>query len=180
LWKTMLEDGADLIEMFGMQEIIKDLKARLDDPARNSAAGKLMHGILSGANRHLPRSPMQLNAEDFNLLAENYYRNQLRQHHLDEAFRLLIEDLRALELIEANFDDEIKEALHHSLRGGSATGFAEEIKSEIVNECASEAEIQMLINLVLLSIRHDMKASERILNAPYHETSITATASSIR
>jgi hypothetical protein len=54
------------------------------------------------------------------------------------------------------------------------------MKSEIANESAREAEIQMLINLVLLSIRHDMKASERILNAPHHENSITATASSIR
>jgi hypothetical protein len=180
LLKTMMEDGADLIEMFGLQQTIKDLKARLDDPAGNSAAGKLMQGILSGANRRSPSSPMQLKAEDFNLLAESYYRNQLRRRHLDEAFQLLIEDMRALELIEANFDDEIKEALHHCLRGGGATAFAEEMNSQIVNERASEAEIQMLINLVLLSIRHDMKASERILNAPYHENPITATASSIR
>jgi hypothetical protein len=180
LLKTMMEDGADLIEMFGLQQTIKDLKARLDDPAGNSAAGKLMRGILSSANRRLPRSPMQLKAEDFNLLAENYYRNQLRRRHLEEAFRLLIEDLRALELIEANFDVEIKEALHHCLRGGGATEFAEEVESQIADERASETEIQMLINLVLLSIRHDMKASERILNAPYHETSITATATSVR
>jgi hypothetical protein len=180
LLKTMMEDGADLIEMFGLQQTIKDLKARLDDPAGNSAAGKLMHGILSGANRRLPHSAMQLHADDFNLLAENYYRNRLRRHHLAEAFHLLIEDLRALELIEANFDDEVKEALHHCLRGGGATEFAEEMESRIADERASEAEIQMLINLVLLSIRHDLKASERILNAPYHENSITATASSIR
>lgn len=180
LLKTMIEDGADLIEMFGLQRTIKDLQARLEDPAGSSAAGKLMRGILSGANRHWPRSPMQLKAEDFNHQAENYYRNQLRWRHLDEAFRLLIEDMRALELIEANFDDEIKDALHQCLRGGEAADFAEEMQSEIVNERASEADIQMLINLVLLSIRHDMNASEKILNAPNFETSITSTTSSIR
>jgi hypothetical protein len=179
LLKTMREDGADLIEMFGLQETIKDLHARLEDQAGSSASGKLLRGILGGANRHLPSSPMQIKAEEFNLQAENYYRNQLRCRHLEEAFRLLIEDLRALKLSEPNFDDEIKEALHHCLRGDDAADFAEAMKNEIVNERAGEAAIQMLINLVLLSIRHDMNVSEKILNAPYYETSITATASSI-
>jgi hypothetical protein len=136
----------------------------------------LMRGILSGANRG---SPMRLNAETFNIQAENYYRNHLRLRHLDEAFELLIEDLRVLELIEATFDQETREALHHCLRGNSATEFAEGMKNAIANQQANEDEIQILINLVLLSIRHDLKASERILNAPYHETSIRATASSI-
>jgi hypothetical protein len=119
---------------------------------------------------------MQLKAEDFNLLAENYYRNQLRRSHLDEAFHLLLEDLRALELIEANYDDELKEALQSILRGSSATEFAREIKSKIIEERASEDEIQKLINLILLSIRHDIKDSERTLNAQFQETSITATS----
>jgi hypothetical protein len=176
LLKTLIEDGSDLIEMFGMQQTINDLKARLEDPAGASAAGKLMQGILCGANRS---SPMRLNAETFNIQAENYYRNHLRLRHMDEAFELLIEDLRVLELIEATFDQETREALHHCLRGNSATEFAEGMKNAIANQQANEDEIQMLINLVLLSIRHDLKASERILNAPYQETSIRATASSI-
>ncbi|MBO0720426.1 MAG: hypothetical protein J2P41_06380, partial [Blastocatellia bacterium] len=82
LLKTIVEDGADLIEMFGLQRTIADLKDRLENP-RQSAGGKLIEGILTCANR---RSPMQLNAEDFNLQAENYYRNQLRRRHLNEAF----------------------------------------------------------------------------------------------
>ncbi|HKX32925.1 MAG TPA: hypothetical protein VJ302_34905, partial [Blastocatellia bacterium] len=173
LWQTVVEDGADLIEMFGLQETIADLRARLDDPEGCSAAGKLIRGILSGVNR---RSPMQIRAEDFNRLAEDHYRNRLRHRHLTEAFGLLIEDLRALELIEANFDEELKEALRHVLRGRSAAEFTEEIQSEILTERAAETEIQMLINLTLLSIRHEMRVSERILNGPDHTTSRPAAA----
>ncbi|MBO0720520.1 MAG: hypothetical protein J2P41_06850, partial [Blastocatellia bacterium] len=132
---------------------------------------------LTCANR---RSPMQLNAEDFNLQAENYYRNQLRRRHMNEAFDLLLEDLRALELIDTSFDEEMREALHHCLGGKSAVEFAKGMKNDIAGERANEAGIQALINLVLLSLRHDLKTSERILNAPSQENSIGATASSIR
>ncbi len=76
LLRTLIEDAADLIEMFGMREKINDLKARLDDPANRSAGGKLLRGILSGANRE---SPMQMRAEEFNLQAERYYREELRR-----------------------------------------------------------------------------------------------------
>lgn len=177
LLQTLIEDGADLIEMFRLQETIKDLKARLDDPSDNSAIGKLISGMLSGVNR---RSPMQLHAEEFNRLAENYYRNKLRRHHLVEAFKILIEDLRSLELIEANFDDETKQALHQCLGGRSAVEFAEGIQDEVIDERTSEAEILMLINLMLLSIRHDMQVAEKTLNESTDANSTRAFSSSIR
>jgi hypothetical protein len=62
--QTLLEDGADLIEMFGLRETLADLKARLDDPANHSAAGKLARGILENTGL---RSPTQMKAEEFNV-----------------------------------------------------------------------------------------------------------------
>src|SRR5262249_35130706 len=79
LIKTLMEDGADLIEMFGLSETLTDLKMRLDDPATHSAGGKLIRGIMSGTRAH---SPMRMSADDFNRQAESYYRIQLRENHL--------------------------------------------------------------------------------------------------
>ncbi len=164
LLQTLLEDGADLIEMFGLWETLADLRARLDDPANQSAAGKLARGILADtrAGARL-RSPMQMAAGEFNLQADRYYRDSLRRRHFSEAFEFLIEDLHALEKRAAQVDGAIRQALRDCLRGCGATELAEVLKTRVLADEASEADLQALINLTLLSIYRDLKASERSL-----------------
>jgi hypothetical protein len=135
------------------------LKARLNDPANRSAGGRLLAGILSGSNR---KSPMRIKAEEFNLRAEAYYREELRRKHMAEAFYFLVEDLRRLELIHV--DDLVKHALDACLRGRGAADFVAEARQRAVNDVASEDEIRQIINLTLLTIYQDQKVSERILN----------------
>ncbi len=161
LLATLIEDAEDLIEMFNLRETIEDLKARLDDPSACSAGGKLLRGILSGSNR---KSPMLMRAEEFNLRAESYYREDLRRKHLAEAFHFLIEELRGLELIEAHFDEQIRHSLDACLRGQPAADFVVETQRQVIDDLASEEEIRHIINLTLLTIYHDQKVSERMLN----------------
>jgi hypothetical protein len=161
LVQTLVEDAEDLIEMFGLRETIEDLKARLNDPANCAAGGRLLAGILSGSNR---KSPMRMKAEEFNLRAEAYYREELRRKHLAEAFDFLIEDLRRLEAIGVYVDDQIKYALDACLRGQGAADFVLETRERVINDLASEDEIRQIINLTLLTIYHDQKVSERMLN----------------
>ncbi len=75
LLQTLREDAADLIEMFEMNETIRDLQARLDHPQEHSVTGKLMHGILGNSQLH---SPLDFTATEFNRQAEHFYRNALR------------------------------------------------------------------------------------------------------
>ncbi len=159
LVETLLEDAADLIEMFGLQGMLADLKARLDDPANRSATGKLVRGILADGK---VRSPMQLPAEDFNMQAEHYYRDKLRRRHLAEAFEFLIEDLRALELEAMHFDGRLKQALHDCLPNCDPTELAIELQAGVIAGEASEDELRRLINLMLLSIHQDLQASEKM------------------
>src|SRR5262245_48257840 len=158
LLQTLLEDGADLIEMFGLRETLVDLKARLDDPATHSAAGKLARGILENAG--LP-SPMKMKAEEFNLQAERYYRDALRRRHTSEAFEFLIDDLRALEKRAAQVDGAVRKALRGCLKGRCATEMAERLRSSVAADEATEDELRALINLTLLSVHLDLKASEK-------------------
>jgi hypothetical protein len=158
LMQTLLEDGADLIEMFGLRETVADLKARLDDPANATAAGKLMRGILENTGL---RSPMRLKAEEFNLQAERYYRDTLRRKHTAEAFGFLIDDLRALEKSAAQADGAVRKALRDCLKGRRATEVAERLGARVMTEEATEDELRALINLTLLSVHLDMKDSEK-------------------
>ncbi len=85
LFKVLKEDGADLIEMFGMVDTIKNLEDRLKYPEKTSA-GKVLKDI---KRAHRIKSPLDLNADDFNKKLENYYRFELRQKHIDEALKIL-------------------------------------------------------------------------------------------
>jgi hypothetical protein len=160
LVETLREDAADLIEMFGLQGMLADLKARLDDPADRSATGKLVRGILADSKA---RSPMQLPAEDFNMQAEHYYRDKLRHRHMAEAFNFLIEDLKALEFEAIHFDGRLKQALDDFLPNRGATQLAIELQACAIAGDASEDELRQLINLMLISIHQDLQASEKML-----------------
>jgi hypothetical protein len=166
LLQTLLEDGADLIEMFRLRETVADLKARLDDPANTGAAGKLARGILESAGESTGlRSPMRMKAEDFNLQAERYYRDTLRRRHIAEAFEFLIDDLRAIEKRAAQDAGDVGNALRDCLNGRGAAKTAERLRSRIVTDDATEDELRALINLTLLSIHHDMEESRKWIKA---------------
>jgi hypothetical protein len=147
-----------LIEMFGLRETVDDLKSRLDDPANLSAAGKLTRGILEDTGL---RSPMRMKAEEFNHQAERYYRDALRRRHTAEAFEFLIDDLRALEKRSARVDGAVRKALRDCLKGRDAAEMAERLRSRVVADEATEDELRSLINLTLLSVHLDLKASEK-------------------
>jgi hypothetical protein len=154
--------------MFGLRETIADLKARLDDPASATAAGKLTRGILENTGL---RSPMQMKAEDFNLQAERYYRGELRRRHIAEAFEFLINDLRAMEKRAAQVDGAVRKALRDCLKGRCATEMTERLRSRILTDEATEDELRALINLTLLSVYHDLKVSEKWVASRTGETS---------
>jgi hypothetical protein len=162
LLQTLLEEGADLIEMFGLRETLADLKARLDDPANRSAAGKLARGILEDSGL---RSPMRMKAEEFNLQAERYYRGALRRRHIAEAFEFLVGDLRAIEQLAAQGAGDLRDALRDCLGSRGATNLTERLRSRVINDEAAEDELRALINLTLLSIHHDMNDSEKWMAA---------------
>ncbi len=81
-------EGADLVEMFGAAGLLADLRARILDP-RLGAAGKLTRRVL---DRTGARSPLSLRGREFNMAAEDVYRDGLRRSYLAEALEYLRED----------------------------------------------------------------------------------------
>lgn len=86
------KDGADLIDMMGMEATMDDLENRLAIPRLESAHGKLVQGILRSAGGR--KSPFDLVASEFNGAAEKYYREDLRRVHLRQGFSYVAEDIR--------------------------------------------------------------------------------------
>jgi hypothetical protein len=146
------EDAADLVELLGLHDTLDDLERRLNEPALHSASGRLTSGILAEVNAS---SPLRVNARDFNLGAEQFYRTTLRQRHLEEALGFLARDCGILERKQSSLDEEMRKALLVVLQGQEASRFVEMAQEDVLQERADIPTLKRLMNLILLKVHHD-------------------------
>mgnify|MGYP000997874553 CR=1 FL=1 len=168
LLSVIREDGADLIEMTGVGATIDDLARRLDDD-RLSAFHKVGSEVsrLAGS-----RSPMGMDAKEFNLAAERYCRENLREHHISEALDIVSESCRSLDTEDGSLDEECRRGLRSILHGESAESFIGRARDEIVNEGADIVTLRKSINLMLLVAGRDERgfASETAGSGSRYDT----------
>ena len=151
LLRLLLRDAPDLIEAMGLEDTVRDLMLRLDNPDRHSAAGRLTRGILdeTGAS-----SPFACTARDFNLGAERYYRGTLRRRHVDEALRFLEEDLLKPESGKSGYRfDGLPE-------GGNACSFLQSVRRSVLDDTIQSPQLRTLINMLIMTIGHDSTEAE--------------------
>lgn len=108
LLSVLREDAADLIEQMGLYETIQDLENRLRQFDTHAVAGRLTNAILDKSNS---RSAMHHPAREFNLMAEDYYRNGLRHKQISEALNMLKTDQTNIQLAASELDTATKCAL---------------------------------------------------------------------
>jgi hypothetical protein len=156
LWQTLQDEAAPLIEQFGLAETLADLQQRLQAPQESAASGQLVRGILNqetGARR----TPLHMPAREFNQQAEAFYRTTLRERQLREAYDWLREDWRALEQIEVHFREDLRGCLRQVLGQRQGSELLERLQPALLKATASEDELLLLINLVLLSLWWDTR-----------------------
>lgn len=156
LHSVLTEDGAPLIEMFGVSEEMTDLWERITNFGRHSVASRLVTRIV-GKSGLWPA--LQMKSEEFNYAAERYYRGELQRRHIGEALSLLEEDMKALDRSILSADHALAKALAYVLKGKRATDFLSEVGPEVVNETASLQSLARLIHLVLLTEYADQSAA---------------------
>lgn len=157
LIRLLKDDAADLVELFGMNDAIRDLEKRLEEPRSYSAAERLTGSILE----HLGvRSPLKVSADEFNGAAEDYYRNSLRLQHIAEGLDVLKDDFRTLASSSSRHHTTIGRLLYGLIPSGELFRYIHDIRESIINETASIEELRRLISAVLLTIRADMPSTE--------------------
>jgi hypothetical protein len=155
-WVLMREAG-DLIELLELGPAIQDLSERLNNPAENGAGGRLEREILGELGA---RSPMRVNAREFNAAAERYYRGRLRLKTLGEAMTVLEEDVRSMESAFDLDEEAYRPLFAHVLGEVAATEFLKRVARRAQEESLSTEDLRTLINLVLITIRRDMEKEE--------------------
>jgi hypothetical protein len=104
------------------------------------------------------KSPIDINAKDFNESMEDYYRHTLRLKHLKEAWNEVIQEFKKLELISFR-DRKIKKAVLSVLKNESPYEFLEKRKKNFFENSLTQFEISKLISLMLIVLSTDIKSS---------------------
>ena len=158
LVQMIQEDAADLIEMFNIQETMEDLHKRLDNGDSHSATGKLTRGILNTLGA---RSPMDIQADEFNYASEKYYRNELRRTQMEEAFRMLEEELARINSSNAQIDaKDLQKAFYLVLEGRDVRKFVLDMKYSELTETVTEDNLRRLIYIMLIVFHYKTRQSE--------------------
>jgi hypothetical protein len=158
------EEAGDLAEQLGLGGTLTDLALRLEYPDEAGAAGRLLRGILDKAG---VVSALKLDAREFNLCAEAYYREELRRQHMLEAWQYLTEDLEILERHGAA-GERIGATLREILGERDAASYLGAVRDDVLEERAPIAEIMRLTHLVLLSTHCDTQTAEAEQHGPGH------------
>lgn len=171
LIKILREDAADLLEMLNMRDFVDELELRLNEPEYYSACGRLTSGILDMAGAG---SPLDLSAYKFNQTAEKYYRTDLRNSHIREAFGLLGKDMARLDRSSVGPRQDIRNLLHSVLREKNITEFLNETEREVIGETASKKTLEKLIGIVLVHIHYKTELNRKFQNIKEQETDYAA------
>lgn len=147
--------GRKATELFDGEPLLGDLCHRLSEPER-LASERVTASILHESRS---RDPLQWKARDFNLLAEQHYRDGLRREHLREAFQEFKEDVEALQ----RADSEVRQMLRHGVRVEDPVRFLRCIEERLVRDELSVQEITLVLNLLLVLITQDNRRSRAMV-----------------
>jgi hypothetical protein len=151
-------DAADIIELLGLHDRLRDLRDRILS-SNNRVDHRMVRNI---TGKHDVASALKMPARDFNLAAETYYRDSLKKRLLSESLRLVLEKYER--------DANIRGGLYLLLKGLDVPQFLGTIESSLTQDRLTEAELGQLINIVLavLAMEMDEPAAESI---PQHYAS---------
>lgn len=147
--KFIWREGRELIENLRLEETAGELLARLQHPRQHSAIARLSRDILSLANAD---DPFDLEAAEFNLAAEKYYRGALLEANIAEAWRELQRDFRSRRFLKALDESGLAAQIKRELGVESIPDLLERTGAGLRQAGLKGPEIMALINLLLLAI----------------------------
>lgn len=160
LLEVIREEAAELVEGFGFTDLLADLELRLREPSKHGAAGRLTTGILAkgGAN-----SPCDMSAQEFNLAAERYYREELRQEQINEGWEFVAEDIRAMAAGEIPLSLEVRSEVTAILDTQEIDGFLRQTRDELRVDSLAPATAARLLQLMIIAEDLDSKRQKQTL-----------------
>ena len=102
-----------------------------------------------------------MTADKFNEAAEKYYRTDLRNRHIREAFELLGEDMIKLDHKSDGLRQDIRSLLHAVLKETNITKFLNQAEREIIEETAFKETLEKLAGIILVHIHYKTELNRK-------------------
>ncbi len=141
--------GAELAAAMSMHSILDDLESRCEDE-QQQASERLINSVLGGG----ARSAINVEAREFNCMAEDFYREGLRREHLREAFSHLRDDLVAL---NKSGSDESRQRIRFGVRVQDPARFLQDVEARLPADDLSLEEVAALLNLLMVFTEQDAR-----------------------
>lgn len=160
LQQLLREEAAALAEGGGA---LNDLRERLAAPAERGAAGRLTRAVLEELG---VQTPMDVDAQTFNLAAERVYRERLRRDYLAEGFATAADGLvRMARQAQADADHGTLASLAALTGGREIGGFLATAGPAVCAGAAGVETLRTLIGLLLLRVDHEQRREPNATNA---------------
>jgi len=160
LLEVIREEAADLVEGFDFTDLLADLELRLREPAQYGASGRLTSGILAKGGAE---SPYDMSAKEFNLTAERYYREELRQTQIKEGWQYVAEDIKAMAVGEIPLSLEVRAEVAAILGKQEIDAFLRQTQDELLADCLAPASAARLLQLMIIAEDLDGKRQKQTL-----------------
>lgn len=158
LLEVIREEAAELVEGFGFADLLADLELRLREPDRYGASGRLTSGILAKGGAG---SPYEMPAREFNLAAERYYREELRQEQISEGWQYAAEDIKAMAAGEVPLSLEVRGEITAILGRQEIDSFLKQTKEELLGDHLAPASAARLLQLMIIAEDLDGKRQKQ-------------------
>ena len=150
-------DAAELIEIGGFSDTVRDLEDRIGEGGRNTVAGRLTRRICETAGKS---SPLALSGDEFNTAAESFYRENLKKEQMGQALDLWSEQIRQLDSMTTWRGGYYNRALFSLLEGKDAFHFISKVRTAVIAEELPLSTITCLIRLMLLTLNQMKRQSQ--------------------
>lgn len=145
LLQTLRNDARDIAEAMGVEDTLRDLERRVEHPKEYAASQVLTRDILATTGA---KDALSLDADDFNLAAERYYRQDLLRRHTSEGLDALDEAIVRVEKI-AGLSPHVREIMELALEQRSARHFLESVRDDLLQGSLPSKQLQRVAWLML-------------------------------
>jgi hypothetical protein len=145
LVRLIEDDGSDCIELLGLESMLADLRSRFQHPERK-ASERLTQRIVNKCGKS---NALAVEAREFNLAAEQIYRQELKQDHLKET----------LDFVRTKLKDQTRARiadLRWIFGDMNPMHFLNGIESSLLSDKLKPTQLRSLINLTLSVINWEV------------------------
>ena len=145
LLRTLRNDAQDIAEAMGVEDTLSDLERRLENPAEHAASELLIREVVQSTGA---KNALALDADEFNLAAERYYRQDLFRRHLEEGLDALGETIAGIESA-AKLSPRLREVFQLVLEQGPALDFLKSVRGDLLQGSLPSKQLRRAVWLTL-------------------------------